>query len=689
MSTTYLSINLAEKLLKSKKSMEIINSAGNLPCYERGQTALQNAKKQMEQNEDYESIRTLVEFMISFKGMLEDLSTEIIQFLVRYILPPLKYEEDFSDEDYKQRMERLKTYVRAVLGIPKNEGCVAITNEMSESFRKVVRYVGLCIDKLRPIGGDIAFNHDMGHDSYYFIPPESYQQVHLGLNYWPTLHKLIGPSPCAGRLYAYRLTQSIRLISIMFGVNNHWGTLFGSLTKRQIVPNSAFEMFDFSIKVFYSLTWNEEFEGYYPFLFKPECRQYIYRDVTKKIVLGETVRDPFNRTIFKVLRSEIFEIVEKILSTKNVIPYWYFIFKGEKGQGLGPTKEFYSKFSEAIKKYDLNLWIGEPDLSSDGINYVNSPCGLFPSPCLQLDERSKNILRATGRLMAKAVMDNALMDLNFSHALYRYMVEGSNRAQCLNLNDLKDVMPSLVNFVDGLLKVMNEASRIKNDMSLAPEEQQEAISNLKCDGCSFEDLCINFTVPGFSDIEMVEGGSELYLTADNIEKYLQLLVWWLLYKGPQEKLECIRAGYISILDEEYFVSLLPVDMDNMLYGIKAEPWTIEELSNSCLLKRGLTLNTPVVKNLFKLLSSFNYEEQKEYLKFITSSPNLPVGGLKCLKPRLTIDTFKHWENEKYPDDIMPIVSTCYNLLFIPKYTSMKVLRERLLTVLNLVRDRFL
>ena len=505
MSTTFLiSINLDEKLLKSKKSMEIINSAGNLPCYERGQTALQNAKKQMEQNEDYESIRTLVEFMISFKGMLEDLSTEIIQFLVRYILPPLKYEEDFSDEDYKQRMERLKTFVRAVLGIPKNEDCFAITNEMSESFRKVVRYVGLCIDKLRPIGGDIAFNHDMGLDSYYFIPPESYQQVHLGLNYWPTLHKLIGPSPCAGRLYAYRLTQSIRLISIMFGVNNYWETLFGSFTKRQIVPNSAFEMFDFSIKVFYSLTWNEEFEGYYPFLFKPECRQNIYRDVTKKIVLGDADRYRFESVAFKVSRSDILDVAEKILSTKNVVSYWNFTFKQERGKGEGPTREFYAKFSEAIKKYDLNLWIGEPDLSSDGINYVNSPCGLFPSPCLKLDKRSKNILRATGKLMAKAVMDNVFMDLNFSHAFYRYMVEGSNRAQCLNLNDLKDVMPSLVKFVDSLLNVMNEASRIKNDMSLAPEEQQEAISNLKCDGCSFEDLCINFTVPGFPDINVRE-----------------------------------------------------------------------------------------------------------------------------------------------------------------------------------------
>ena len=642
----------------------------------------------MEQNEEYESIRTLVEFMISFKGRLDDLSTEIIQFLVRYILPPLKYEEDYSNEDYKQRMERLTTFVRAVLGIPKDEDCVVITNEMSESFRKVVRYVSLCIDKLRPIGVDIPFVHDIGQDSYYFIPPESHQQVHLGLNYWPTLHKLIGPSQCAGKLYAFRLTQSIRLISIMFGVNNYWGTLFGSLTKRQIVPNTAFQMFDYSYEVFYRLKWNEDLEGYYPFLFKSYFRQIIYRDNTTNIITGDADRDPFNRTIFKVSRNEIFEIVEKILSTKNVIPYWYFTFKGEKGKGEGPMKEFYAKFSEAIKKYDLNLWIGEPDLSSDGINYVNSPCGLFPSPCLKLDKRSKNILRATGRLMAKAVMDNALMDLNFSHALYRYMVEGSNRAQCLNLNDLKDVMPSLVKFVDGLLKVMNEASRIKNDMSLAPEEQQDAISNLKCDGCAFEDLCINFTVPGFPDIEMVEGGSELYLTVDNVEEYLQLLVWWLLYKGPQEKLECIRAGYTSILDEEYFVSLLPVDMDNMLYGMRAEPWTIEELSKNCVVSGGLNLETPIVKYLFQVLTSFTYEEQKDFLKLVTGTPNLPVGGLYCLKPRLTFKTFRDHINENKPNSYLPIVRTCFHLIYVPKYTSIDILKSKLMMVIREGRDAF-
>ena len=657
--------------------METISSVGKLACFKRGQTALQNAKRQMEQNEDYESIRTLVEFMISFKGRLEDLTTEIIQFLIKYILPPLKYEEDFSEEDYMQRMGRLTIFMKAVLSIPKDEDCVAITNEMSESFRKVVRYVGLCISKLRPIGVDIPFDHDLGDDFGYFIPPESHHQVHLGLNYWPALHKLIGPSQCAGRLYAFRLTQSIRLISILFGINNHWGTLFGSLTKRQIVPNYIFQLFDFTRAELRKLTWTEELQGYYPFLFKSDLRQNVYRENMVNVALGKVIRAPFDWRTFKVSRTNTLENIPLFLTEKNTISYWYFTFINEKGKGPGPTREFYAIFSQEFKRYDLNLWIGESQLSSDGIKYVNSPCGLFPSPCLQLDDYSRDVLTAIGKLMAKSLMDDMMMDLNFSSAIYKYLVEGCNYVQCLNLNDLKDVMPSQVNFVDDLVEVMNEASRIKNDTLLTTEQQLVSISNLTCDGCLFEDLCVNFTVPGFPDIEMVEGGSEKLLRVEDIEEYLQLLVWWLLYKGPQEKLECIRAGYATIFDEDYFVSIVPEDLDNMLCGSSDKSWSIDELNKNTVLCPGLYKHSGVIKHLFQVISTFSYEQKKQFLKFVTGSANLPVGGLSSLSPTLTIESLPVKNN---PNNYFPEARVCVNRLVLPNYTSQDILRTMLLRV---------
>lgn len=41
------------------------------------------------------------------------------------------------------------------------------------------------------------------------------------------------------------------------------------------------------------------------------------------------------------------------------------------------------------------------------------------------------------------------------------------------------------------------------------------------DGCSIEDLDINFTLPGYSSIELKKGGQDITVTLDNLEEYLQ------------------------------------------------------------------------------------------------------------------------------------------------------------------------
>lgn len=41
------------------------------------------------------------------------------------------------------------------------------------------------------------------------------------------------------------------------------------------------------------------------------------------------------------------------------------------------------------------------------------------------------------------------------------------------------------------------------------------------DGCSIEDLDINFTLPGYSNIELKKGGQDITVTLDTLEEYLQ------------------------------------------------------------------------------------------------------------------------------------------------------------------------
>ena len=49
-----------------------------------------------------------------------------------------------------------------------------------------------------------------------------------------------------------------------------------------------------------------------------------------------------------------------------------------------------------------------------------------------------------------------------------------------------------------------------------------ALDNLTMDGCSVEDLALDFVLPGYPHIELKKGGKDIAVTLDNLEDYLRV-----------------------------------------------------------------------------------------------------------------------------------------------------------------------
>ena len=121
----------------------------------------------------------------------------------------------------------------------------------------------------------------------------------------------------------------------------------------------------------------------------------------------------------------------------------------------------------------------------------------------------------------------------------------------------------------------------------------------------------------------------------------------------------------------------PEELDQLLCGSKADTWDAKTLMECCRPDHGYTRDSPVVKFLFEILSSFDNEQQRLFLQFVTGSPRLPVGGFRSLNPPLTI-VRKTFESTENPDDFLPSVMTCVNYLKLPDYSSLEIMREKLL-----------
>ena len=82
---------------------------------------------------------------------------------------------------------------------------------------------------------------------------------------------------------------------------------------------------------------------------------------------------------------------------------------------------------------------------------------------------------------------------------------------------------------------------------------------------------------------------------------------------------------------------------------------------------------PLYKALITYLSTATDTQRRAFVRFTTSSPQLPVGGLRYLKPKLSVLT-NHtptWAKETVVEaNSVPLsTSTCEHILRIPQYDS--------------------
>jgi len=76
------------------------------------------------------------------------------------------------------------------------------------------------------------------------------------------------------------------------------------------------------------------------------------------------------------------------------------------------------------------------------------------------------------------------------------------------------------------------------------------------------------------------------------------------------------------------------------------------------------------------------------LKFVTGAERLPYGGFKNLNPKMTV--VKRQPNHTYqiPDEFLPSVMTCQNYVKLPDYSSVEIMKARLLLAMKEGQNSF-
>ncbi|KAK2115094.1 Ubiquitin-protein ligase [Saguinus oedipus] len=287
--------------------------------------------------------------------------------------------------------------------------------------------------------------------------------------------------------------------------------------------------------------------------------------------------------------------------------------------------------------------------------------------------------------MAKAIMDFRFVDIPLGLPFYKWMLQ---QETSLTSHDLFDINADVARSVYYLEDIVRQKKRLKQDKSQTKESLQHALKTLTMNGCSVEDLGLDFTLLGFPNIKLKKGGKNIPVTIHHLEEYLRLVIFWALNEGISRQLDSFRDGFESVFPLSHLQYFYLEELDQLLCGSKADTWDAKTLMECCRPDHSFTHDSWAVKFLFEILSSFDNEHQRLFLQFVTGIPRLPVGGFQSFNPPLTIvrKTFESTENR---DDFLPSVMTCVNYLQLLDYSSIEIMHEKLLIAAQKGQQSFL
>jgi E3 ubiquitin-protein ligase TRIP12 len=312
--------------------------------------------------------------------------------------------------------------------------------------------------------------------------------------------------------------------------------------------------------------------------------------------------------------------------------------------------------------------------------YVFSPCGLYPRAIKQgadgagVPSRTLQLFSFLGKFAAKAMLDNRLVDLPFSTTFYRQVL-----GEELELADLEAVNPQLGSTLRKLRHLALRRAAILGAGG-KPTEVAANLAALTLDGADVADLGLDFTLPGQPEIELCADGAERDVRLDNVGEYVQRCLDVLLGEGVRAQVAAFRDGFSRVFPVEHLSAFAPSELDILLNGSR-ERWEVDVVIEHLKFDHGYTRSSRAVTLLLDVVCSFDDLTLAAFLRFVTGSPRLPVGGLARLSPRLTI-VRKSPEDGVSPDAYLPSVMTCANYVKLPDYSSKEVMRERLLTAIH-------
>ena len=269
-----------------------------------------------------------------------------------------------------------------------------------------------------------------------------------------------------------------------------------------------------------------------------------------------------------------------------------------------------------------------------------------------------------GRVLGKAVYESILVEPQFCLPFLNQLLGKRN-----SLEDLK-------NFDMEYYKNLTKLLSLKDD----------EIDNL---GLTFE-----VTIgdgPAMRTVELVPGGRSKHVSKHNVIQYVHLVSHLRLNVEGAAQTRAFLNGFRDLIPASWIRLFSAYEVQKLISGDDSlRGFDVESLKRSMKYAAGYHPSQPVMHWFWEVLEEFTPEQQRKFLRFMTSCSRQPLLGFSSLDPPPCVQQINlpdHIFNEgdmarAMKNAPLPTSSTCMNLLKLPNYRNKELLRKKLLDAIE-------
>ncbi|XP_034648647.1 E3 ubiquitin-protein ligase HUWE1 [Trachemys scripta elegans] len=325
----------------------------------------------------------------------------------------------------------------------------------------------------------------------------------------------------------------------------------------------------------------------------------------------------------------------------------YIVFEGEEGQDAGGLlREWYMIISREMFNPMYALFRTSP---GDRVTYTINPS----SHC---NPNHLSYFKFVGRIVAKAVYDNRLLECYFTRSFYKHILGKSVRYTDMESEDY--------HFYQGLVYLLeNDVSTLGYDLTFSTEVQEFGV-------CEVRDLKPN--------------GANILVTEENKKEYVHLVCQMRMTGAIRKQLAAFLEGFYEIIPKRLISIFTEQELELLISGLPTID--IDDLKSNTEYHKYQS-NSIQIQWFWRALRSFDQADRAKFLQFVTGTSKVPLQGFAALEGMNGIQKFQIHRDDRSTDRL-PSAHTCFNQLDLPAYESYEKLRHMLLLAIQECSEGF-